>query len=90
MLEIAEQFYDRLLKIAVNNTIYTLSLSNSDQEQSRLNQKQSGQRFKELECNIAVYEQELYEKDTQIDQLQKELEIQNRNYSEESHTQTHE
>jgi hypothetical protein len=30
-LEIVEQFYDRMLKVAVNNTIHTLSqLSNSD------------------------------------------------------------
>jgi hypothetical protein len=30
-LEIVEQFYDRLLKIAVSNTIYPLPLSNSGQ-----------------------------------------------------------
>jgi hypothetical protein len=30
-LEIVEQFYDRMLKVAVNNTIHTLSqLSNPD------------------------------------------------------------
>ncbi len=31
LLEIAEQFYDRLLKIVVNNTIQSISSSNSDQ-----------------------------------------------------------
>jgi hypothetical protein len=60
------------------------------QEQNRMNQEKWEQQFKKLECNIAAYEQELYEKDTQIDLLQKELEIQNRNYSEESHRETHE
>jgi hypothetical protein len=60
------------------------------QEQNRMNQEKWEQQFKELECNIAAYEQELYEKDTQIDLLQKELEIQNRNYSKESRRETHE
>jgi hypothetical protein len=54
------------------------------QEQNRMNQEKWEQQFKKLECNIAAYEQELYEKDTQIVQLQKELETRNKIYTEES------
>jgi hypothetical protein len=49
-----------------------------------MNQEKWEQQFKKLECNIAAYEQELYEKDTQIVQLQKELETRNKIYTEES------
>lgn len=41
-------------------------------EQNRMNQENWKERFKELESNLAAYEQELYEKDTQIAHLQNE------------------
>jgi hypothetical protein len=44
------------------------------QELKRMKEEMWKGRFKELESSIASYEQELYENDTLIDQLQNELE----------------